>query len=431
MDPMVAEHVAKKDPSLWEQYQKLAGDTSEVDKVRDSADRRKMFLGIAQGLAAYGGADVDNSGLRKEQDGRVAAAEGKHKQKLADLLMGDKLKHQDVLRDREAKVFARDEEKFGRETKEYNELNDPKSNRSVMAATTGSSRALQLANEASRAGDKDGAKQFLQLSEDLKGGKYSAEDIGKMQLLDKVDYKDILNNQAAMSRLQFQESQANKRSADSLGAEKRRLTSQEFKMYQDLTAEIDKDPLMRQAVQGKAALDNAMQLAEGGGSVGDEGLLVMWQKGLDPTSVVREGEFARTTAAQGLLARLEMAKNKALGQGIITPELRTEIVDSMRKLQAAHQQYADAKLRRLDNKIDHFGLDKDLVYGEFHSDVAGRGTTQPAAPAPTAAEPGAVTKQDGGFPRTLTRKNPETGKTESATVSDSSELQEAQAEGFK
>lgn len=67
----------------------------------------------------------------------------------------------------------------------------------------------------------------------------------------------------------------------------------------------------------------------------DQALIISFNKMLDPTSVVREGEFARSTEGQSLIAQLEGRVQQALQGGVgLTDENRAQIVNLTRVLYA-------------------------------------------------------------------------------------------------
>lgn len=408
--PSVKDYIAKK-YNLAEQYEGLAKDNADVKSARNKAATRNKVVGVMQGLSqAFAGKENTLDGVydaqREASADIVKAAEGDRKHRLAEFLTAGELRKNDD------EANAKDADR--------SELKDPNSNKSQVARNLGLSRVTQLSNEALKAGDTAGAAQLKALGERLRAGDMSASDVGDMKLLDKVDYKDVLNNQAAMARVQATESGANRRTEMQVGAEDRRTKQQGFNMEKDLVAQIEKDPVMREAASGKIALDKAMSLA--GTPAGDEALTVMWNKGIDPISVVREGEFARTAAMRGPVDRYEMALQKLKGQGTLTPEIREELKSAMRDMQVAYAPYASSKLERIQNSIDHYGLGADRVYGSFFKDVAGNN----GAAGTTAAAPGAApAKSPAAFPRTVKKGN------ETATVSNDEELKEAQADGFQ
>lgn len=73
---------------------------------------------------------------------------------------------------------------------------------------------------------------------------------------------------------------------------------------------------------------------------GDIGLVFSYMKVLDPTSTVREGEFATATQAAGVPSSIVALYNKLIGGGKLDTTSRTQIID------AAHKYYGDATRRQ-------------------------------------------------------------------------------------
>lgn len=89
-----------------------------------------------------------------------------------------------------------------------------------------------------------------------------------------------------------------------------------------------------------------------------QGILVTFQKILDPTSVVRESEYARSGAGQSLLSRMQgMYDKMAYGGAGVTKEGLKEFVDAAN---AFSQGYKDSVLdyaKRIETQADNYGLD--------------------------------------------------------------------------
>lgn len=365
-----------------------ASDDSAVKAAQERADRAQLLAGIMQGVgqmvtaksAARGGHSFDGSGIRNianAQQGKVGEAERMRQSRMQGVLAEQHMQN-------ETKKSQQADEKFGWEKKDHDDLSNAASKQSVLWSNMARSRVKNLMAEARQAGAAPEELQALQnLDTELAAGKYSAAEIGKMSLLDKVDYKDVLNNNAAMARIRAQEAGANARQKGSLDAEKRRMDSQTFGFHRQLRDSIEKDPLMREAASGRIALAKLTSAMTQNNPAGDEAMIVSWQKGLDPISVVREGEFARTTEGQGLIRRLESAYMKAAGEGRLTPEAKAEIATAAADLQRAYEPYAANKLKVIDANIKKFDLDPELIYSDFNNDVAGR--TTPSAPAAAGA----------------------------------------------
>lgn len=72
-------------------------------------------------------------------------------------------------------------------------------------------------------------------------------------------------------------------------------------------------------------------------------IIILLNKFLDPGSVVREGEFDRVVKQQGLLARVELLKDRIAKGGFLTPET----VGQINNLAQFYSQAADTKMRNV------------------------------------------------------------------------------------
>ena len=115
---------------------------------------------------------------------------------------------------------------------------------------------------------------------------------------------------------------------------------------------------------------------------GSQAVLVTFQKILDPTSVVRESEYARTTAGQSLLNRIEGYTTRlAQGGTTLTDAEMAEMVQTAKDfLDGAQASLAGAR-RRIESSAREFGVKPELVF----DDVLIGGETEPAPTDDTAA----------------------------------------------
>jgi hypothetical protein len=79
----------------------------------------------------------------------------------------------------------------------------------------------------------------------------------------------------------------------------------------------------KQALQGYNRLKSSLQA---GDAFGDIAAIFGFMKMLDPTSVVREGEFAVASSAGGLFERMKIIMQQAENGQRLTPEMRQEIM---------------------------------------------------------------------------------------------------------
>ena len=120
-----------------------------------------------------------------------------------------------------------------------------------------------------------------------------------------------------------------------------------------------------------------LEAASKGGAVADHSLIFKYLKVLDPTSTVREGEFATVQNTTGLPDRVKNYLKQVWSGQKLTPKQRQEIVDQSRAqfgVAQGHQQRLDEEYRRLSAGQ---GLDPDRVVLDYS-------TPQKRAPVPGA-----------------------------------------------
>jgi hypothetical protein len=143
---------------------------------------------------------------------------------------------------------------------------------------------------------------------------------------------------------------------------------------------------------------------------GDMSLIFGYMKMLDPGSTVREGEYATAQNAAGIPVQIANLYNKAKDGVKLAPEQRADFLKQaggIYQAQLERQRSVDDSFRKL---AAGAGVPEDQVLLDF----------------------GQNDKPSGGasFPKTVRRKNPQTGTVEEAVVSDVKELAEAQSAGF-
>lgn len=179
----------------------------------------------------------------------------------------------------------------------------------------------------------------------------------------------------------------------------------ELRPYQEIiaTQKLQKDwdaatadyrIMKQQAANMQAGIDAAKK---GDLAAGSQAVLVTFQKILDPNSVVRESEYARSAAGQSVLSRLEGFAQRLAQGGAGVPVEQLEKFKTMADdfIKAADSGLSGRRAR-LERQAQHFKLDPALI---FDSDVGS--VTKPFTTSPQAAE------QAVQF-----RFNPKTGKIE-------------------
>lgn len=113
-------------------------------------------------------------------------------------------------------------------------------------------------------------------------------------------------------------------------------------------------------------MDAGLNAAERGDlAQGAQAVLVTFQKILDPGSVVRESEFARSAAGQSVLTRIEGAFEKLTkgGAGVPLGELR-KFADLAREAVKAQQADMPATRRRIGSIADRYSIPHELIFDD-------------------------------------------------------------------
>jgi hypothetical protein len=141
-------------------------------------------------------------------------------------------------------------------------------------------------------------------------------------------------------------------------------------------------------LESRAAREVGMQLRQmqagidaakrGDMAAGSQAVLVTFQKILDPVSVVRESEYARSSAGQALLSRIQGAAEQLQKGGASVPVPELEKFVQLATTFAANQARAAAESKtQIEAIAREYGIDPALVT----RDVDGPGESAPAPPA--------------------------------------------------
>lgn len=104
-----------------------------------------------------------------------------------------------------------------------------------------------------------------------------------------------------------------------------------------------------------------IQSAQNGTGIGDTALIFAYMKMLDPTSVVREGEFATVQNAGGIPQKFLQAYNGALNGEKLAPSVRKEILDTSSGLYDQALKIQGQTVEQYNNRAVAYGIPTDLV----------------------------------------------------------------------
>jgi hypothetical protein len=124
----------------------------------------------------------------------------------------------------------------------------------------------------------------------------------------------------------------------------------EDSMADDFRKETSKPQLVQQAYQGLQAT------AQRADPASDIAFIYQYMRILDPTSVVREGEFATAQNAAGVGDRIRNAYNNALRGTRMNPQQRTEMLGAASRLSAAAQREIEQTARNYQRTARQRGL---------------------------------------------------------------------------
>jgi hypothetical protein len=357
------------------QYESLrkSGD-EEAASAQKMANFKNTVLNVGDGLSgALGGyAEAVSGGKVKADNNSAFFQEGiaQNNKKVAGIRAGTDQRIGDLVK---KDSIGREIIERGQKDLTFNALNDATSQRSQLTQNLAITKLREQARVADEAGDKEGAAHLRSIEATIK--EKSAADIGNMGLLDGSGYTALLNNKKADAR-----------AAENARGENRRDKSMTNKMEADMRGIILKDPIMKEAAKGYMGLKSANKMIAMDNGIADESLLVSWQKGMDPLSVVRESEFSRTVDGAGLMQKIDIMIGQAKNGKRLTPELRKQISDAMSEMQSKYQDYTSSVMDIVESNIASNGLNRDNIYGQFHKDLSGMGKPQtpaPSNPAPT------------------------------------------------
>lgn len=181
-----------------------------------------------------------------------------------------------------------------------------------------------------------------------------------------------------------------------LGLSRQRLAAQQSEAGKPkpLTATAESNVINRLVTQWQSAnktgaeLDRAINLMDAGlaaarrgdMAAGSQAVLITFQKVLDPGSVVRESEYARSAAGQALLARVQGAYERLAqgGAGVPLPELE-KFARLAKEAAAAQKRSLPAVRERIGKTADRYNIPRELVL-DAEAPPAAAGAS-PAAPA--------------------------------------------------
>lgn len=221
------------------------------------------------------------------------------------------------------------------------------------------------AKEAEAAGDKETATQLRSQIQGLQP--MSAKDaISQYEGVKNLDYKDVLSNIAADKRLDAQLKAEDRRYDKQDQRDEAKKAQLKVEMTNSLRKEVSGDALYQKSKATDMVLSQVNQVASRKNPTpqDDQALIMMFNKALDPASVVRESEFAMTAAGTSAINRLEnLVKQYKTGQKL-SPQMRADLVNTMKSIQNGNNIYLNQHMGKYRNAIASQGLDSAAIFGD-------------------------------------------------------------------
>lgn len=337
--------------------------------MNQARSKQDMYgLGNILGKAAtdYGNAQNPDVILaNRMQDLGQAPSMYKSEKKQFDSSVFDNMGKQGV--DRASEDAARNEKAFARDVglRQAAEEKDPNNQKAQQANLILKSVLANKAKEAEMAGDKATASQIRSQIQSMQP--MAAKDaMFQMEGIKNLDYKDILSSMAAQRTAENNLRLEGMKLAGEQGKEAKKDEQYKTGLTLDLQKQVAGDQVVKDAAQVNKTL---AQVEQGLNSrtqtaFDDQKLIVSFNKALDPGSVVKESEFALTAAGASLIERAKQAAEQYKTGTRLSPEMRQQLIQTMRDLRDGYNNYLQGHLTKYQNTANKLGLDQSLVFGD-------------------------------------------------------------------
>lgn len=195
-----------------------------------------------------------------------------------------------------------------------------------------------------------------------------------------------LANQMAQDKFDYQKKQDAKELAlawEKLKADKEKRGTATFSEISSMRKEFSGIPAIKNYNEIKRQIGNvtntynAYKSGKLRANAADQTMVTTLNKILDPTSVVRESEFARTAAGQSLLARIEGYANKMTkGGGGLTNAEREDLYTAMMEMYKANENEANAYIQSYTDLANRYGINPaDIMPRQYYQSSQIQSTT--------------------------------------------------------
>ena len=167
------------------------------------------------------------------------------------------------------------------------------------------------------------------------------------------------------------------------------ITSLRKELYQLPSVKTIGD-VMDQSAKMESAYQSYLNGEVGAGST-DRALAVMFQKMLDPGSVVREGEFDRTASGQSTLDAAKAYLTKLRGGGIgINDNTRADMVEMAKQFAEVSQERFKREVKFYVDEAERGQVDPERILGSYYNYYE----DDPLSATPVSTTPTTTTQND-------------------------------------
>lgn len=187
--------------------------------------------------------------------------------------------------------------------------------------------------------------------------------------LDREQARELADLKAELEREKIAADAAN-RAAN----KETKASDADYKSEGELRKELQNNPVVKEYQGAVVGYDKVRRAAADASAAGDIALIFGYMKTIDPTSTVREGEFATASNAGGLDDRLINSYNKVLSGQRLTKQQREQFIQSAKTQHDAYRAKAKSIIESYRRNAERNGLNPENVVleGMYGDEIAPR-----------------------------------------------------------
>lgn len=326
------------------------------------------------------GSDVDTSALNQAGDRAVGDAMEARQSLMARDAGENQVRSaaNREINDAEDRGFKRDENAASAKA------NDPSSPISQRAGMLLANTLNSKAKEAEAAGDAEAAAKIRSQAREATGMS-ATESMALLKNMQGLDYKDVLWADASKSKERYQTEAAMKLAAAREKDKADKAAQGLLKKGTDMRERLQRNPAYQSMQKTDTYFQQMDELQNMDSNAADQALIILFNKMIEPTSVVMNSEFVRTREGQDLATRAEQLWGQYREGRILTPDMKKEMMATMTAMRRANQRALTQILEPYEYEIDQQGIDRGQVFPG--GGISRSGQEQSPSPQPTTRRP--------------------------------------------